>query len=394
MSAIFLWQVFGFRRTTNTGRNDRLEARLRSPGSRNSWAFVGMLVILSLAASGCGPNRPPKNEIVSAMAELLPAHFKLLDTEVDFTAAGENNWLAKAKLQIAPKEDLFITASPDPKVVAAAEKKYTEPAEIAATRTAAQARVLVPAELYNQYNALLLQWNRLIRRASGDWIKPATKAGNVLTVYGSSSASYEFKAWKISNTRLEQHIETTGTPRSAFGADILVVGSPQAAALADEISQTSAALDAALVEVTAGVDRLVEAKRRDDADVLRAKEQAERDRHKTVIAAVAKGRRYEGTLGNHPIGLEFIESNEAGTIVRARIYNPQAPKLSRLFSGGVIFKPYDLKTLPIQLSPGDPVGNDTGGVYVNTSDKLFLTPTANGLRGNFQSAEIDVAKVQ
>jgi len=352
-----------------------------------------MLLILSIAAGGCGKNRPPKDKVVSAMAALVPAHFRLLDTEVDFTAAGENNWLAKAKLQIGPQEDLFVPASPDLKVVAAAEKQYTEAEEIGA-RTAAKARVLVPAELYNQYNVLLQKRNRLIRRASKDWIKPATKAGDVLTVYGSSLASYEFKAWKISNARLEQHIEMTGAPRSAFGADILVVGSPEAAALADEISQASAALDAALVEITTGVDRLVEAKRRDDADALKVKEQAEQERHKAIIAAVATGRRYEGRLGNHPIGIEFTESNEVGTVVRARIYNPQAPKLSRLFSGSVILKPYDLTTPPIQLSPGLPVGTDTAGIYVNTSDKIFLTPTANGLRGNFQSSEINAVKVE
>ena len=328
------------------------------------------------------------------MAALLPAHFKLVGAEVNFTAVDENNWLAKSKLQISPEEDLFISASADPKVVAAAENKYTEPELTAPAHAANQAHVAVPSQVYNQYNRFLQDRNRLIRRARKDWIKPATKTGKALAVYGSASASYEFKAWKISNARLDQHIETAGAPRSAFGTDVLVVGSPEAAVLAEEISQASAALDAALVEITARVDQLVAEKHRKDAEALKAREQAEQERKKIIIAAVAKGRRYEGRLGKHLIGIEFTECNDAGTVVGARIYNPQAPKLSRLFSGIVVFKPYDLKTPPIQLSPGPPVGTDTGGVYVNTSDKIFLTPTVNGLLGNFQSSEIEVAKVQ
>ena len=332
---------------------------------------------------------------MSAVARLLPAYFKLAGSEVDFTVAGENNWVAKTKLQITPKEDLFILASPDPKVAAAANKKYTEP-EVsgAAAQRADQARVFVPAQMYNSYKTLFEDRIRLIRRASKEWIKPALKSGNALTVYGSASASYEFKAWKISNARLDQHIETASAPRSAFDPDALVVGSPEAAALAEEIARASTVLDQAFVELTARVDQLVEGKRREDAEALKARDQAEQERRKAVIAAVAKGRRYEGRLGNHPIGIEFTESNEVGTVVRARIYNPQAPRLSRLFSGSVILKPYDLTTPPIQLSPGSPVGTDTAGIYVNTSDKIFLTPTANGLRGNFQSSEIDAAKVE
>jgi hypothetical protein len=331
---------------------------------------------------------------VSAIAGLLPAYFKLAGSEVDFTAASENHWVAKTKLHITPREDLFISASPDPRVVAAANKEYTKPELSEAASAADQARVLVPAQLYNQYNALLEDRNRLVRRASKQWIKPEAKTDNALTVYGSASASYEFKAWKISNARLDQHIETAGAPRSAFGPDALVVGSPEAAALAEEIDRASNVLDAALVQLTARVDQLVDAKRREDAEALKARDQAEQDRRKAVIAAVAKGRRYEGRLGNHPIGIEFIESNEAGTLVRARIYNPQTPKVSRSFSGTVIFKPYDLTTPPIQLSPGAPVGTDTAGVFVNTSDKIFLAPTANGLRGNFQSSDIDIARVE
>jgi hypothetical protein len=190
---------------------------------------------------------------------------------------------------------------------------------------------------------------------------------------------------------LDQDVRTGGSPRSAFARDALVAGSPEGAALAEEINRASAALDAALAEMNVRVDDLVEAKRRQDADALKGREEAERERHKAIIAAVAKGRRYEGHLGNQPIGIQFTESNDAGTVVRAHIYNPQAPKLTRFFSGSVFFKPYDLKTPPIQLSPGAPVGADTGGVYVNPSDKIFLTATENGLRGNFQSAEIDVA---
>lgn len=366
--------------------------RLRKRG--NAWATVGMLLVLSIAAGGCGKNLPPKDKVANAMVALLPAHFKLVGTEVDFTAAGENNWLAKTKLQISPEEDLFISTSADPKVVAAAEKKYTEPEVSAAAHAADQAHVFVPAQLYDQYNGLLRDRNRLIHRASKEWIKPAAKAGKALTVYGSALASYEFKAWRISNAHLDQNIEKMGAPRSAFGTDVLVIGSAEAAAVAEEISRASSALDGAMVEINARIDHLVEAKHLEDAKALKAREQAEQERRKAVIAAVAKGRRYEGRLGNHPIGVEFTESNEAGSVVRARIYDPQAPKLSRLFSGSVILKPYDLTTPPIQLSPGAPVGTDTGGVYVNPSDKIFLTPTVNGLRGNFQSSEIEIAKVQ
>jgi hypothetical protein len=361
---------------------------------QNASVSLGVLFVLSIAAGGCGKNQPPKDKVVNAVADLLPAHFRLVGSEVDFTVAGENNWVGKTKLQITPREDLFILASPDPKVAAAANKKYTEPEVSAAAHAADQAHVVVPAQLYNRYNALLQDRNRLVRRANKDWIKLATNAGKALAVYGSASASYEFKAWRISNARLEQPVEMAGAPRSGFGTDVLIVGSPDAATLAEEISRGSAALDAALVEMTARVDDLVEVRRRENAEALQAREQAERERHKAVIASVAKGRRYEGRLGNHPIGIEFTESNEVGTVVRARIYNPQAPRLSRLFSGSVILKPYDLTTPPIQLSPGSPVGTDIAGIYVNTSDKIFLTPTANGLRGNFQSSEIEITKMQ
>ena len=361
---------------------------------RSAWATVVILFILSIAAGGCRKNQPPKDKVVSTMAALLPAHFKLVGAEVNFTAVDENNWLAKSKLQISPEEDLFISASADPKVVAAAEKKYTGPEIGAAAHAADQAHVVVPAQVYNQYNRLLQDRNQLISKARKDWIILATKTGKALTVYGNALASYEFNAWKISNARLEQHIETAGAPRSAFGTDVLVVGSPEAAVLAEEISQASAALDSALAEITVRVDQLVAEKHREDAEALKAREQAEQERKKIIIAAVAKGRRYEGRLGKHLIGIEFTESNESGTIVGARIYNPQTPKFSRLFSGTVVFKPYDLKTPPIQLSPGPPVGTDTGGVYVNTSDKIFLTPASNGLRGNFQSSDIDVARVE
>jgi len=209
------------------------------------------------------------------------------------------------------------------------------------------------------------QRNQLIRKSNGDWIKLAAKAGSPLTVYGSAAASYEFKEWRISNARLDQQIGATGAPRSAFGSDVLVVGSAEAAALAEEISRASANLDKALLNAANGVERLVEQKRADEAEIAKRKETIEQERQRSILAAVAKGRRYEGRWGTQPIAIEFIECNAPGTLFRARVYNPADPKLSRFYSGAAVFDSEKARGYPIHLSGETPAsGSNLPLMYV------------------------------
>lgn len=372
--------------------------KMRLTKRANAWATVGVLLMTSAIVGGCGKNEPPKEKIANAMAGVVPAHYKIAKGEVEFIPKDKMSGTAKVQLQISPKEDLYISATTDPNVLASAGKEYPQSQLNAPAHAADEAKVSFPRDLRDQIDVRVRARNHLIRKANQPWIKAAAKAGSTVTVYGTATATYEFKDWRVSNPRLDHDVSTLGAPRSAFPSDSLVVDSADAATLAEEISKASAALDKALADATDAVNRAMAEKRASEAEVVARKEAIEQERQKSILAAIAKGRRYEGRVGTQPLAIEFIECNPPGTLVRARIFNPKVSALTRLYTGTVIFDREKSRGYPIHLSAEQPVqGSNIPFIYRAHGGEgdILLGPTANGLEGRptyYQGEPIVLAK--
>lgn len=379
-------------------RADSLTSRSRK--GRRRYAIAGVALVACVFQTGCGKNEPPKEKIVNAIAAVLPAHYKIEATEVEFIATGEKNGTAKAKLQVSPKEDLYVSTGTDSKVLAIGSKDFPQSEVNAPMRAANQANVRLPGQLREVIDDRMRARNDIIRKSNQPWIKLSAKAGSTVTIYGTAAASYQLKEWRISDARLEQDVGKAGAPRSAFPADAIVSGSPEATSLAEEIAAANAAIDQALAEATDAVNRAIEEKRKDETAVLARKEAIEQDRQKSILAAVAKGRRYSGRCGTSPIAIEFIECNAAGTLIRARVSDPANPSVHRFFTGRANFDADKARGTPVKLEAEQPSAkfDNVPGIYSSQGVicDLNLTPTAEGLEGNAYSCggQITVAKVQ
>lgn len=356
---------------------------MRAKEHHRNLTRCGAAAALCVLLCSCGKNEPPKDKIVNAIAAVLPAHFKIVSAEVEFIPDDEKSGTAKAKLQVSPKEDVYVPADTDPDVLAAGSKEYP-PSEVNAYGKAAkEAKVRLPADMYPRIDQLIQARNQPIRRSNLPWIRRVANSGDTMTVYGSASVVHEFKEWRVANARVDQDLTKSGAPRSAFPRDALLTGSPEAAALVEEIANANSALDKALSDAAAAVDRLVEEKQAGEAEVAKRKEAINREQHAAILATVAKGRRYEGRLGTEPVAVEFVESNPTGSLVRARIYNPADPTFSRFFTGRVVSDPEKAHRRPIKLSAEKqrvPVSGP--GLYTFNGCDVEFAPTGEGLEGS------------
>lgn len=359
-------------------------------------AFLGVAVL----NEGCGKSAPTKDSALQAMAAVIPAQFAIVGGEMEYRTTSAKEGMARMKIKVSPKEDLYAPSQPDPAVLTVGQKEHSRDELNAANQKADRQGVQVPAGFFDDRSQALAAFNEAIGKANKPWIELVAKSGAPITVYGSVKASFEMKEWNFSNARLDQPIGVGGQPRSAFARDVLIVASPRAATLAADIAKADNALQSALDDASTRVDRLIEQKHLGESEVAKRKESIEQERRAVILRAVAKGSHYEGRWGTRAVAIEFIECNPPGTLIRARVYDPADPKLSRNYTGAAIFDPQAARGYPVHLNGEAPVqGSGIPYLYAakGGDSEIFLTATAEGLEGRpsyYQGEPIVAAKAK
>lgn len=215
-------------------------------------ARVGVCCLLG----GCGHNQPSKDAIIGAISSAVPALYKIRSAEVDYNPTSDKSGIAKVKLQIAPKEDLFEASRRDSRVDEPARLDFDEDTNRILTR-AKEGGVRVPAERLQEIDTCIVNRNKLMAKLNRPWYNVAAKSGVPVAVYGSVQASYEFKEWRFQAPRLDQDVSNSGDPKSALGTEPNIVGSTGAQELADRMVSANAALKNAIDHAETEVERLI-----------------------------------------------------------------------------------------------------------------------------------------
>ncbi len=158
---------------------------------------AGALAALALCL-GCSPHQtdaPPADQVRAAFAAALPAYLAVTEVETETLPTAADQAKVNAKVTVAPKDTLYVND----------------------------------------------------RRIPGDpsilLIKPAQAAGAKVTLYGSLQAQHALDRWTLSAPEFPNDLASLGQPRSAFGVQCFVAGSPEAAAAIKALQDHADALE-------------------------------------------------------------------------------------------------------------------------------------------------------
>ena len=300
---------------------------------------------LGLLVGGCSPHKndaPPADQVRAALTATLPPYLAVdaVETEAIPTAADQAK--VNAKVTVTPKETLYVND----------------------------------------------------RRIPGDpsilLIKPAQAAGAKVTLYGSLQAQRTLDRWTLTPAEFSSGLNGFGQPRSAFGIQCFVAGSPEAAAATK-----------ALQEHADELERQAQARQEKERQAKQAQvEQAQREAQaaeERLLRATAPGSRYLGTVTNpttsHSQRLRLAFTEQRGTLLRAEATDPDRPADHRPLAGELVPRradvstdapddPTDQKTYPIQLTATadgkQETVNGRGSLYWGQSGPVRLRPNDQG----------------
>lgn len=365
--------------------------------------YTVFLAGASLLVTACGHKEPPKDEVINAMSAVIPGQFSIKDAEVEFRPVGEVGGMAKLKMEIAPKEDLYVSAETDPKVFEASQLNRSSSNETDALQQKARHNdIAFPSDRFRNIQGAIARRNAFLELVNVGWIKLATKAGTPSTVYGTVQAAYEFKEWRFSNARLDQRVDVNGQPRSAFRSNVNIVGSKEADDLAKQISDATDNLNKTLDDASKWVTDSIANKEAQEKQSIADKEKQEKqslaDREGKLINATKPGTIYTGTYqtalqdratwnGNipqrnivGPIQLKFTKSNPATKTVEAEVSLGGENHRVREFAGDLLLAKDSNSPDSIVMKSVSPIpdGQRDTGFFAKGAVTLTATIEASG----------------
>lgn len=313
--------------------------------------IASWIAVVSAGAAlltSCGKLEPPKDRVGAAFAASIPSQFRIVKSEVDYSATGDKTGVAKVKLTVAPKQDLYVRSDADSRAMEFSDSAQEQQREQQAIIDEANnTGVQIPPDERRASNEAVDRWNAAVALAnSRPWIKVQTKAGAEATVYGQVNAAFEFKEWRFSDASLEQSLDTQGRPRSAFPPDAITLPSKEADDLVASIKHAFEAEKAANDALKKTVAEQIALQRSGFEQSARLAESATQTG--IIYEGVITGNKWVSGEISAEVSLRFMQNAGTNDQVEAVLSSRKYPGLEIVLSGS-IRQPDRSEKYPIKL---------------------------------------------